>query len=206
MQAEVRRSGVYGHVILKACLALFVASSIFFAYRAWIGLTTLEFTDEMEQLVAAQMVAAGGRLYSDVWVNHGPLTFMLAHLYASLVSASDFSFVRVFPAALAALCLTAVVLSPALIHRSSQLLAAMVVALGLGSCWMVQSLHMLIYHALGAFLFSTALAFAAIPAVVGRDSSYFKAFIASCAITALCFSSYSFGLAATLLVLGIFIS
>jgi hypothetical protein len=47
----------------------------FVAYIQWLLLNYLEWCDESETVVAAKMITSGRALYSEIFNNHGPLTF-----------------------------------------------------------------------------------------------------------------------------------
>lgn len=148
-------------------IGLFLSVTLLFALRARVGLVTLEFGDETEKYVAAQMLRHGRILYGDIYANHGPLAYMLAWGETFLFGQTEFSRFRLAVVVLAVLAISAVI-------RLAQgwrmrLVAGMLFTAPLSALWFVHPLHMLIYHALDGYLISLMLALLAVPAMLGRQ-------------------------------------
>ncbi len=148
--------------------ALSAAVAWMFVARASAGLTTLEFGDETEKFVAAQMLRHGRTLYGDIYANHGPLAYAIAWAETFLFGAKDFSQARLAVVALAVLALAAIVFRA---RGSLRLVSLVLFAAPLSALWFVHPLHMLIYHALDGYLITLMLGLLVVPAILGRAVS-----------------------------------
>jgi len=101
---------------------LFAALSVRYQYLL---LDYREWGDESETIVAAKMMAAGMKLYSEIFNHHGPLTFLPGVLAEKL---GDFGVLghRVPIALLQILAILSIYKSPALISQSQRILACVV--------------------------------------------------------------------------------
>ena len=147
-------------------VVLFLAVGVMFVVRARVGLVTLEFGDETEKYVAAQMLRHGRILYGDIYANHGPLAYVMAWGETFLFGQTEFSRFRLGVVVLAVLAIAAVI-------RLAQgwrmrLVAGMLFAAPLSALWFVHPMHMLIYHALDGYLITLMLALLAVPAMLGH--------------------------------------
>ena len=81
------------------------------------------FGDAAEKVVAAWMLSTGGRLYADIYANHGPLSYLLAHTVYMLSGATEMAPYRLAQWALIILTVAALGASHALGSRRQRLLA-----------------------------------------------------------------------------------
>lgn len=178
---------------------LFSAALTLFLWRAWNGIHLFEFGDESEKFVVAQMLDQGLNLYRDIFSHHGPVSYMVAHLYSTLVSSSDFTWARVAVVLLAVAACASVVFSPAIKTAQGRVLAAVVFLWVLSAFWVLQSLHMLMYQSIGGFLLVIAFSQLVAPALLGRSLHPLGIFVSVFMLVMACFSAYAFGPAAVLM-------
>lgn len=184
----------------------FICAAILFGLRAKVGLHLFSFGDESEKFVAAQMLNQGMHLYRDIFAHHGPIPYMIAHLYTNVVSSTDFSLIRLAVVFLAGLSCLSISFSPILKSSAARVWAAAVFVSVLSSVWMLQGIHMLLYHQIGGFLLVIALAQMVIPSLLGEKMTRIGLFFSGFSLTLACFSAYAFGPAAVLLVVSTFLS
>jgi len=127
-------------------------SLIFFLFTSINALNIYEFSDETETLVAAQLIHEGKRLYHDIFESHGPLIYAMTHLYTSLVSPSNFSYVRVFLVLFAFIAGISIAASPVFPTKKSRILAFALYFCFVSSYWVFQNLHQLTYYTVSGFL------------------------------------------------------
>jgi hypothetical protein len=188
-------------LILLSALSAFVASAAFFAWKVKEGLTLLEFFDETEQFVVAQMVFHGHHLYKDVFSHHGPLPYIVAHLYTLLFSPSDFSYIRLAQVALALLSCAALVASPVFKANSVRLLAGALYLLLLALFWNLQGFNLLHYSQMVGFLFVIILAQCTVPSIFLEHPSRFGLFASGFAVVLALYCAFSYGPAAFIFLL-----
>lgn len=181
-------------------LIAFISAALIFGQRVKVGLRLFEFGDESEKFVAAQMLNQGLHLYRDIFAHHGPLPYMIAHLYANFVSPTDFSRIRLAVVFLAGLSCLTIILSPILKSLTVRLWAAAAYLSVLSSVWVLQGIHMLLYHQIGGFLLVIVLTQMVVPALLGEKVTRIGLFFSGFACTLACFAAYAFGPAAVFLV------
>lgn len=192
-------------LLYSGMLALLVALILFLS-KAITGLSLFEFGDETEKFVAAQMMKQGLHLYKDIYANHGLLPFLLVQIYTYLVSSTDFSYVRLINIIIALVATYSIFSSPVLKNLKEKLWASATFLALLSSVWLVQGLHFMYYHSIGGLLFVIPLMQMALPALLMGKVTKRGAFISGFAITLMCFTSYSFGISALLLVISTLIA
>lgn len=199
MTAEEKR--VMHPVILALGIAAAVLGLVAFVSQVMHGLKLVEFADETEKMVAAQMLWAGGHLYRDIYASHGPVPYMIAHLYTALVSRVDFSYIRVLQGVLALISTVALWFSPAFRSNAPRLLAVAAYLFTLSTVWIVNWMHMVLYQGFSGFLFVVIVAQLLMPLFVGQRPSVAGLIASGAAATLVFFSGYSFGPAVALLFL-----
>ena len=185
--------------IAYVSLAVISIGLVVFAITARVGFHIFEFGDETEKFVAAQMIHQGHHLYRDIFAHHGPVPYMLAHLYTLLVSPNNFTYIRVFPALLAVLSAAAIYLSPVFKTTAPRALSAGAYFLLLSPIWVLQGIHMLLYQQIGGFLLTIAFMQLSFPLFFGIKPTKYGLLVSGIAITLSCFTSYAFGASALLL-------
>ena len=187
-------------------LSALTCAVIVFSLRIKTGLRLFEFGDETEKFVVAQMLNQGLHLYRDVFAHHGPVPYMLAHLYTKVISQTDFSFIRLEVAFLAAASCLSVAFSPILKSVTARVWAAALYLFLLSFVWVLQGIHMLLYHPIGGFLFVIALSQMVLPALFGEEINDNGLFFSGFSLTLTCFSAYTFGPAAVFFVFSTLLS
>ena len=148
--------------------AVAVAALVAFAIRAYYGSHLLEFGDESEKFVALSMILRGDRLYRDIVATHGPLAYLLAWGTSIIFGTTDFVYARLSNVVLALLATAAIATSPLVVrNRVASCWASALFLAPLSALWIMQTLHMVIYHAHIAFLTTIILAQLVWPAVAG---------------------------------------
>jgi hypothetical protein len=193
-------------VVLLLGFLAFICAAILFGIRAKLGLRLFEFCDESEKFVAAQMMNQGLHIYRDIFAHHGPVPYMIAHLYANIVSSTDFSLIRLAVVFLALLSCLSISFSPILKSITARVWVAAVYLSVLSSVWVLQGIHMLLYQQIGGFLFVIVLAQMVLPALLGEKMTRTGLFFSGFSLTLACFSAYSFGPAAVFFVISTFLS
>lgn len=193
---------------LARCLGLlaFLVAFISFGLRAKTGLHLIEFVDETEKFVAAQMLNTGQHLYSDIFAHHGPILYVFAQSYTQFVSQSDFSLIRLIVIFLAISSGVSVAFSPILNGFAARTLAFALYLMLLSSVWILQGLHMLLYYQIGGFFCVVILAQMVLPALLGKKMSNIGLICSGCSLMIMCFSAYSFAPTAALLIISTFLS
>ena len=179
-------------------LAAAAAALAVFAIRARVGLVTLEFGDETEKYVAAAMIRAGGTLYQDIFANHGPLAYALAWLCTLVGGTQDFTRARLIVVALALAAAAAIATSPVLTRLPARAWATALFLAPLSALWIMHPFQMLIYHALGGYLLTIAIAQLTLPALLGARVRAWNGFSAGAAIALAVTAAYPFAVAGSL--------
>jgi len=170
------RSPATRPLLATLCGILVFWSVIEFFIQVKAGFRILEFDDEMGVLVAARMVIHGRQLYKDIFDSHGPLPIVIAHLYASTVSESDFSYVRLAQVILVVLSCVAVSLSASLKNVLTRVWAGTLYLLLLSCFWTTESYNLLWYDTMGRFFFVIIIAQLIVPLLVCEEPSIYGSF------------------------------
>lgn len=201
MNKENRDNAVRQRLALYGA-ALFAAIGLaVFLLRARAGLYLFEFGDESEKFVAAQMMLHGMTLYRDIFAHHGPVSYIIAHLYAALVSPTDFSYIRWVMVLMALMSAASIYLSPSLRSTPARLWTVGIFLSLLSSIWVLQGIHMVLYHQIGGFLLVVPVTQLFVPLLLGDTPSKAGVVLSGLTIVISCFTAYSFGPTSVLLVL-----
>ena len=199
-EAIINKSKGREQAVLYAGLLVLAIGLVIFLREAALGLNLFEFADETEKFVAAQMIKHGQHLYRDIFAHHGPVAYMIAHLYTILVSRNDFSHLRIFLAFLALLSSLAMYCSPVFKATVSRVWSAAAYLLLLSSVWILQGMHMLLYQQIGGFLLTITVFHVFAPLFYGVQLKRYGVMASGAAVVVSCFSAYAFGPSAVMLV------
>lgn len=158
----------------------------------------LYFGDEGETVVTAKMMAAGDRLYSQIFNHHGPLTFLPQYL-AELVGFGGLVHGRAVIACLQWVALLAIFLSPMLRDWLSRAVCTVLAATVMVVFLPDMLGHTMQYHVLAGLLLIVILAQYTFPAVAGMRLSARRVVSGSVLITSLPFLAVTYGPLALLL-------
>lgn len=186
--------------VLYAGLLVLAIGLVIFLREAALGLNLFEFADETEKFVAAQMIEQGQRLYRDIFAHHGPVAYMIAHLYTILVSRNDFTHLRIFLAFLALLSSVALYCSPVFKTTVARVWSVAAYLLLLSSVWILQGMHMLLYQQIGGFLLTITVFHVFAPLFYEVQLKRSGVVASGVAVVVSCFSAYAFGPSAVMLV------
>jgi hypothetical protein len=182
--------------------AAFACAVAYFGVSAGMGVTRLEFGDETEKFVAALMQREGGRLYRDVFTQHGPLSYVIPHAMVAVLG-GDLG-LRATRVAVALVTLgagAAIAWSPAFTRPASRALAAAAFLGALAPLWLLQSLNLGLYHNLAGCLSVVVLSQLTVPAILGVRVGRGAAFASGLAAGLVPFAAYSHGPAMVLFAL-----
>lgn len=185
---------------------IFLLTACWVIYRWFLTSDVFEFGDETMVLVTARQIAAGDRLYDDIFSQWGPGTIAIAWL-AKAFGADSFVGFRVPVLLLQIFATASILLSRVWQHRTQGFIAAAVFAFvtsALGPIWLG---HMLLYTTVGGYLVTVSIALVLAPLLMDRSpplSAYAIAgacwtFLIACAISFLP-AALLFGLTTLLLV------
>lgn len=178
---------------------------LMFLARAKAGLHLFEFGDEAEKFVAAQMMKNGMILYRDIFAHHGPILYIISHAYVNLVDPADFSHIRWFMVGLALLSSFSIYTSPIFKNTTNRLIATGLFLVLLSSIWVLQGIHMILYHQIGGFLFIIPVTQLFLPLLFGYRPRAAGLACTGFSSVAICFTAYAFGPSVLLIVLASFI-
>ena len=157
-----------GPALLARCvralplLAALVAA-LFFARRAWFGLTAIGFNDETMHLLGGWALDSGERLYRNFDDVHGPGIFMLMQAYGALFGWAHANGARLVIAGLAVLAGLAVGTSPGL--QGGRRWCAVALYFGLlATVWLTQGLYLVSYYPVSGAFAVMVLAWFVVPA------------------------------------------
>jgi hypothetical protein len=174
--------------------------------RARVGLTFMEFGDETEYFVAAQMMAKGHHLYGDVFMQHGPLPIMITQLYTAVFSSSDFSYIRIAVIVLMGVSALSIWLSPILKTSIAKITVLTVYLSLLCAVWLPAYMNMLVYPSVGGYLSVVLLAQCVLPLVFHEKITSWNYGIAGVSVALAGFSASQFFLSSTLFALAAIVS
>lgn len=208
MQGYIRVSGAINNkskgkeqaILYVGLLVLAIALAIFLK-EATFGLQLFEFADETEKFVAAQLIDHGQHLYREIFAHHGPVTYMIAHIYTILVSQNDFTHIRIFQILLTLLSSVALFFTPVLKSTASRCWTVGAYLLLLSSVWIAQGMHMILYQQIGGMLFAIAFLHLFAPLFFHVRPNKYGVFFSGCAVVVSCFSAYAFGPSAVMLIM-----
>ena len=163
-------------LLATICITIVALSIVEFFTQVRDGLGVLEFDDEMSELVIAKMIVHGKHLYKDVFDTHGALPSIITHLYALMISPSDFSYVRLSQAILAIISCIAVSCSAAFKTLLTRAWAAALYLLFLAFVWNAVGFNVLWYDSMGGFLFVVVIAQLIVPLLVSEEPYLYGAF------------------------------
>jgi hypothetical protein len=189
-----------GNFTIYAGFFVVTVGIVIFTLRVKTGLDLFKFGDEIEKFVAAQMINQGLHLYRDIFSHHGPVPYIIAHLYTLIVSQSDFSYIRVFQALLAITSVLALAYSPIFKSFSARAWAVGLYLMLLSSVWVLQSIHMILYHPIGGFLLTIPCAQLFAPLFFSVTPNKYGLFASGAAVALACFTAYAFGPSCLLLI------
>ena len=121
------------------------------------------FGDAAEKVVAAWLLATGGHLYGDVYANHGPFSYLIAHVVYVLTGSTELAPYRLAQWALVVMTVAAVGASSALSGWRQRLSAMAILACVIATCFPAWKAHEPLYSAEAGLLFSIFLSLWVLP-------------------------------------------
>jgi predicted secreted protein len=205
-QLRATRLPLGRHVISLSSGILAAVVALAFFYNSVVqGLHLFEFPDELEQFVIAKMINHGWRLYKDIIEQHGPLPYLLSHLYSKTVSDSYFLYIRFVTPALALALSAGLMLFPALRTLQAKLWAAAICLILLSCVWCADGLNTFTYNTLSGFLLSIIMIQCIAPPMLGIPFTGTALWVSGVAATLACSCTYANTPAVIVLILPLFI-
>jgi hypothetical protein len=162
-----------------------------FAIAAAVGLFGFPFGDEAEKYVVAQLILDGHRLYGDIFAQHGPLAYMLAHGFG-FISGGNFEFARLINIAISALVFWSFWKSPVFISKTHRNYSVGIFILLVSVVWNFQGIQFLLYHSLGGLLLLPFLFQTMLGQIVNRRPSKFFSYLSGFCAAFSILSSFTF--------------
>lgn len=160
-----------------------------------------DFNDETEKLVAAMLIFEGKRLYGEIFVQHGPVAYMLSHLLYVLVPLQDIAVQRIIPVMLTLASVLALMMSPLLKAWRSRFLAGSAMLVGLMAIQSSYGLVMAMYQVYAGLFFSSALTLFVGPFIYGGEVSRWRAVVGGACLALVFLCAFSFSIAIAMCVL-----
>lgn len=177
----------------KVLFSIFLAAACyFFANRVQSGMHILEFPDETEKFVAARMIASGQHLYRDIFGHHGPIAYILTHIYLAISGDEFFAYGRLIPACMAVSGAMAIASSPALNSPQQRLMSTTAYLLLISTVWVMQTAGMLTYQSTAGYLSAVILAHYALPKILAEPISSASATATGAAMALLSIAAYHY--------------
>ena len=164
---------------------------VIFSIRAKEGMKISATADEAEYFVVGRLLRHGRHLYGDLFSHHGPFPQLIAHFYASWISESDFSYIRLFQVIFAGVACAAVAFSPALQTKSGRVWAVGVYLLLLSFVWNVDGFNTILYPTMSGLLLVPLVAQYVVPLALDRSPDPFWLFGSGATATMAFFCAYS---------------
>ena len=184
-----------------ACFFIVSLSLVEFCLQIKTGLRLFEFDDEMGTFVIAKMIVHGRHVYRDIFDTHGPVPLIITHMYASWVSASDFSYVRLSQVILAAMSCLAITGSVVFKSRLTRIWAGALYLLLLSYVWNEEGFNIIWYDTVAGFFFVVIIAQLVVPLLMSQVPGTYGTFVSGLASGLTFFCAISNAVAALLLVL-----
>ncbi len=181
----------------KERIWLWASAALLAAYLFLAGVLMggLDFNDETEKFVAARLLGSGLLLYKDIFVQHGPVVYMLSHIMYLLTEAKSMAPYRIIPIIFSLCTLAALVASPALTTRRAQLMAATLFLFGLIVFQAQYTFVMTMYQVYAGYLFVIAMVLFILPFAMGCQVKKWHAFVAGFCLSWIFFNAFSFAIA-----------
>jgi hypothetical protein len=174
-------------------LFVFAVVLIFYLALARALMKGPDFNDETEKLIAAMLIAEDKRLYREIFVQHGPVAYMLSHLLYVLAPVQDIAVQRILPFLLSLGAVGAVMMSPLLRSGSSRLLAGTIVLAGLASTQAIYGFMLAMYQVYAGHLMVAALALFVIPFALVCPVRPWQAIVGGACLALVFLCAFSFG-------------
>lgn len=158
-------------------------------------ITGFDFNDETEKLITARLIDSGLLLYKDIFVQHGPVSYMLSHIFYKIYPSHSLAPYRLIPIFLALLSLASIITSPIFKSQRARLTAGILFIFGLAAFQVDYAFVMTMYQPYGGFFFIIALTIFIIPFCLELEIKLWRAFLAGALIAMLFFNSFSFSVA-----------
>lgn len=159
-----------------------------------------DFNDETEKYVVAQLLLENHKIYSDIFVNHGPVVYFLSHIFHSLFGFHGLLYPRVIPVLISIFSVISILNCSAIHFYRNRLLAASIYILILISILTFLPLVMTMYQVYVGYFFVSIISLFVIPLYFNSAITNLNSFISGFFSAAVIFSAISF-IPAILLVL-----
>ncbi len=179
------KSEWFAFALFSLCMALYLGLAIQLMGGP-------DFNDETEKYITAKLLIRGGRLYSDVFVQHGPVAYMLSHLFHLVFGFQGMEAPRAIPIGLSLLAIASVMLSPVLVSRHARFIAGAIMAIGLAATQAHFAMVQTMYQVYAGYFYLIAAAFFLIPFMMGTLPKRWHAITAGICLALIFFCAFSF--------------
>ncbi len=173
---------------------IFFLSLAIYLYLAVKLIHGFDFNDETEKMIAAKLIVQGHRVYKDIFLQHGPLVYMISHLAYIWFGADNLVKARAIPIILSLMSIAAVVYSPVFQHWRSRFYAGVLMVAGLCAVQTIYALVMTMYQVYAGYIIVIFLAVFLLPLCLGRAVDKWQALIGGVCLSALFFLAFSFSI------------
>lgn len=173
----------------------FISILCSYLFLAGLLVTSFDFNDETEKLITAKLIESGLRIYKDIFVQHGPVSYMLSHIFYKIYPSHNLAPYRLIPIVLSLLALTSLMLSPLFTQRHSRIIAGILFLFGLSAFQVYYAMVMTMYQTYAGYFYVIALSLFIIPFALGFAVKPYHALISGFALAMMFFCSFSFSLA-----------
>ncbi len=180
------------NLVVLGWIATFLITLSIYLFLAGLLVTSFDFNDETEKLITVKLIASGLRLYKDIFVQHGPTSYMLSHIFYKIYPSHSLAPYRLIPIALSLLATISLVISPLFSKKRTGLIAGILFLFGLSAFQVYYAFVMTMYQVYGGYFYTISLALFIIPFVFGIDLKPWHAWIAGISLSMMFFSSFSF--------------
>jgi len=187
-----------GDVLSFSFFILIASTYLYLAIKLMGG---LDFNDETEKYIAAQLLTKGHKIYSEIFLQHGPTSYMLSHFFHLLFGFNGLAAPRAIPIGLSFLAVLSVMASPALTHLRYRFFAGSILISGLLATQAIFALVQAMYQVYAGYFFIVVFSIFLIPLIVGSKIRPWHAMVAGFSLAMIFFSAFSFALSILLICL-----
>lgn len=171
---------------------IFAVMLVIYLYTAHLLITSFDFNDETEKFIAARLMGTGLKLYKDIFVQHGPVPYLLSHMFYLFSASHSLADYRLIPIGLSLLTLFFVMTSPLFTSMKIRLFVGALFLFGLTSFQVNYDFVMTMYQVYAGYFLVMALATFVLPFSMGIKTRPYHACVAGFSLSWMFFCAFSF--------------